>query len=270
MEAPLEEVASEHFPQSLHHAGTEAQAGHHTETPLQWCQPESGGASLRKLVLQLELGPQIPLGVNQGSTPARDYIQLVLWVLSTAVSILQRRHRPDGVLHRHQDRVPAAEGHGRGGHPGHRVPPPHRQVGARGTLPLAGCCWVPSLGGEIGGSVGTGENKEVWRMNFDGNWSSERWRCGSSRVPMGWFCCQGYGGSGDMRGSGPKPGSWHTPSSPDTAQNRTDLLPLKRSSSRITTQTAADLHFEQPSSAAEPRHPLGSPGAVSGAPRQGG
>lgn len=157
--APLEEVASEHFPQSLHHTGTEAQAGHHDETPLQWCQPESGGAWLRKLVLQLELGPQIPLGVNQGSTPARDYIQLVLWVLSTAVSVLQRRHRPDGVLHRHQDRVPAAEGHGRGGHPGHRVPPPHRQVGARGTLPLAGCCWVPSLGGGIGGSVGTGKTK---------------------------------------------------------------------------------------------------------------
>lgn len=77
-------------------------------------------------------------------------------------------------------------------------------------------------------------------------------------------------GHEDMRGSGPKPGSWRTPSSPATAQNRTDLLPLKRSSSRITSQTAADLHFEQPSSAAEPRHPLGSPGAVSGAPRQGG
>ncbi|KAI6072819.1 Tyrosine-protein phosphatase non-receptor type 7-like protein [Aix galericulata] len=45
MAAPLEEVASEHFPQSLHHAGTEAQAGHPDEPPLQWCQPESGAGT---------------------------------------------------------------------------------------------------------------------------------------------------------------------------------------------------------------------------------
>lgn len=57
-------------------------------------------------------------------------------MLSAALCVPQRRHRTDGLLHRNQDRVPAAEGQGGGGYPGNRVPSPHRQVGAgsRGLL----------------------------------------------------------------------------------------------------------------------------------------
>lgn len=78
--------------------------------------------------------PSILLGRNHGSKPIQEYVQLsqrsrqrVLWVLSTAVCVPQRRHRTDGLLYRNQDRVPAAEGQGGGGYPGNCVPSPHRQ-----------------------------------------------------------------------------------------------------------------------------------------------
>lgn len=72
--------------------------------------------------------------------------QWMLLVLNTAVSVLQRRHRPDGLLYRYQDRVPGAERQGGGGYPGNRVPSPHGQVGAQSRLLLGGSCWLPSLG----------------------------------------------------------------------------------------------------------------------------
>lgn len=40
--------------------------------------------------------------------------QWILSVLSTAISVPQRRHWPDGLLYRYQDWVPAAEGQGGG------------------------------------------------------------------------------------------------------------------------------------------------------------
>lgn len=108
--------------------------------------------------------------------------QCVLAVLSTAVSVPQRRHRPDGLLYRYQDGVPAAEGQGGGGHPGNRVPSPHRQVGAQGRLLLGGSCWLPSLEGGMQEGRGDGHCKGAWgQFLMETRRVAERCRCGYSK-----------------------------------------------------------------------------------------
>lgn len=58
--------------------------------------------------------------------------------LPTILCPLQRRDRPDRLLHRHDDRLPAAGPGGDGGRPEHHLPAPSRQVRTLSANPPRG------------------------------------------------------------------------------------------------------------------------------------